>query len=147
MRKTPKKSHLDPFGHRYMFTLGTAFLIMIAVLLLGRTFDDVQIGIPNIDKLVHFLMFFIFCTAFSLEYRKDRKLLPRFLPLLALLAAFELFTETSQLFAEGRSFDMLDGLFDLCGAVFARALIEVFDHIGKKPVSGAFRAKDHRKKL
>lgn len=147
MRKTPRKNAREPFGQRYRFTLGTAFLIMIVVLLPGRTFDGVQIQIPYLDKIIHFFMFFTFCMAFSLEYRKDRRALPRFLPLLALLAAFALATETSQLFAQGRSFDLVDGLFDLFGAVMARILIGLFDHIGRQPVSAVFRPKDRRKKL
>lgn len=123
-RRSPpsKKSTTDPFWYRYRFSLFSGLFILVALLAPGNTFSGMTIGIPNMDKIVHGAMFFIFSLCISVEYRKDKGKLPGLWFAVALLAAFALTTEALQLLASGRSFDLRDGLADLIGALAARIL-------------------------
>ncbi len=145
MKEMPQKAAQGHLWHRYRFSLVVALLIMVAVLLPGKTFNTIQVNIIGVDKIVHFLMFFTFSLVFSIEYRKDKKRLPHILTLILLLTGFALFTETSQFFAEGRSFDLFDGLFDLLGAVTARMAIGLFHRFGKKSISPVFQTRGSSK--
>ena len=144
-RKPASCGSRDPLWYRYRFTLSSAAVIMIAVLLPGSSFSGMPVDFIGIDKIIHFFMFFIFSMSYSMEYRNDRKRMPRILPLLALFFGFAFLTELSQLFADGRSFDPLDGLADFGGAVSARIIAGLFCRRTDRQAREAFTAERKRR--
>lgn len=59
---------------KYIFSIPVALIIMYLSLTNSQTFDKVSfIKIPNIDKLVHFTMYFSLMSVMILENRKTIK--------------------------------------------------------------------------
>lgn len=94
---------------------------MIAILAPG---DDVpSVGIPNLDKVVHFGMFACITACFVWEYyRANNKLAKTYLTALYFII-FAAVTEVMQYFVPGRSCDIKDLIADALGIVIAVVLI------------------------
>ena len=105
---------------KYKLTIVCVILVLIAILMPG---DDVpSVGVPNMDKAVHFTMFFVTSSCLFLEssscYRSasyGKILIAR----IAGLIVFAYATEIMQLFVPGRSYDLTDLLADSIGVVLA----------------------------
>lgn len=91
-------------------TLFVSILILIAVLVPGRSLPDVSIG--GYDKLIHIIMFMAWGVAVRLDF--DRKSF-RFALFFVLGILFSAFTEIVQILVEGRSFDLYDMAADAVG--------------------------------
>ena len=102
-----------------------ALLIFGSSSLPGRAFPDVSF--PHIDKVVHFLYYFVFAilVAHALRFQSRFPDLSRFsLALGFLLAtAYAVSDEVHQLFVPERSFDPEDLFADVAGAFSAVAIL------------------------
>ena len=88
-------------------------LIFIACAMPGKHVPSVSL--PNFDKVVHALFFFLFYFLWALPTKQGSALRMQLL-LIAILYGFAL--EYYQLYAaNGRSFDVWDGIADATGAV------------------------------
>ena len=105
---------------QYKLTLVVILLILVAILMPGDSVPSV--GIPGMDKLVHFGMFFTLSGTFCLEYVWQYKCMPRMLYTFLGLFIFAFMTEVVQLFAVSRSFDLKDLVADTIGFVVAALL-------------------------
>ena len=85
-----------------------------------------SVGIPGMDKLVHFGMFFTLSGTFCLEYVWQYKCMPRMLYTFWGLFIFAFMTEVMQLFAVSRSFDLKDLVADTIGFVVAALLWKAY---------------------
>lgn len=121
-RNAEQHKQKDPLWYQYRFTLFIGFIILIALMLPGRAFSGLTVPILGLDKMIHFALFFFFSFAFSVEMKLARGKLPGFGTGFLLLCLFAFSTEALQLLAEGRSFDVRDGLADLAGVFSARIL-------------------------
>ena len=109
---------------QYKLTLVVILLILVAILMPG---DSVlSVGIPGMDKLVHFGMFFTLSGTFCLEYVWQYKCMPRMLYTFLGLFIFAFMTEVVQLFAVSRSFDLKDLVADTIGFVVAALLWKAY---------------------
>lgn len=105
------------FIMRYKLTIISVILILIAILMPSS--DIPSVGIPNIDKVVHFGMFGFLSICFYGEYYWYKKELPRFLYAWPVLELFAGSTEMMQLLAEGRGCDVKDFIADSFGILTA----------------------------
>lgn len=105
---------------RFKLTILVTILILIGILMPGDSVPSV--GIPGIDKVVHFGMFFTFTATFCLEYVMGYKKLPKIPYLVIGVACFAISTEIMQLFAANRSFDLKDFAVDMVGCIVAIGL-------------------------
>lgn len=106
----------------YKFTIGAIILILIAIWMPGSSVP--QVSIPNIDKLVHFGMFFVLTGVYYLEYLIRNRKLPIWYYVVACIFVFAGSTEVMQLFAAERSMDLLDLSADTIG-IFVASLLWV----------------------
>ncbi len=97
----------------YKWTIVTVILIWIAILMPGG--NGPSIGIPHIDKVVHFGMFATLVLSFYSEYTYQHKKLPKHLVSWGIIEGFALLTEIAQLFVPGRSYDIKDFIADSLG--------------------------------
>jgi VanZ family protein len=97
---------------RYLPTILSTLLIIVAVILPGSQIPDVHI--LGIDKLAHFVLF----SLWALCVRRD--FTPSFWWPTALMAgiAFSWMTELLQIEVEGRTFDFADVVADTAGLAF-----------------------------
>ena len=102
----------------YKFTIASACLIIVALLLPSSSFSSVP-SFGGIDKLAHLALFFVFSLSYILEYRKERKKAPPVFFSLSIIILFILGSELLQLFTTSRRFEWIDMLFDLAGALTA----------------------------
>ncbi|MEG0711931.1 MAG: VanZ family protein [Niameybacter sp.] len=109
---------------RYKFTMGVVILILIGILMPGESVP--QVGIPGLDKVVHFGMFFVLTGVYYLEYLMNNKKLPVWYYAVACLFVFAGSTEVMQLFASSRSMDILDLSVDTMGIFIASLLWVAF---------------------
>lgn len=109
---------------QYKLTLVVILLILVAILMPGDSVPSV--GIPGMDKLVHFGMFFTLSGTFCLEYVWQYKCMPRMLYTFLGLFIFAFMTEVMQLFAVNRSFDLKDLVADTIGFVVAALLWKAY---------------------
>ena len=105
---------------KFKFTGLVIILILIAILMPGNSVPSV--GIPGMDKVVHFGMFFTLAGTFYFEYFWHNKKLPLFWIVICSIAVFAFSTEIMQLFADSRSFDLKDFAADMIGCVTAAGL-------------------------
>ncbi|MGL6173000.1 MAG: VanZ family protein [Cellulosilyticaceae bacterium] len=105
---------------KFKLTILVTILILIGILMPGDSVPSV--GIPGMDKIVHFGMFFTFTATFYLEYLLGYKKLPQALYVVIGVACFAISTEIMQLFAANRSFDLKDFVVDMVGCVVAIGL-------------------------
>lgn len=116
----------------YKFTLGVIILILIAIWMPGSSVP--QVGIPNVDKLVHFGMFFVLTAVYYLEYLMRNQKLPVWYYVVACIFVFAGLTEFMQLFAVERSMDLLDLSADTTGIFVASLLWVAFVKVRAKKV-------------
>ncbi len=109
---------------QYKLTLVVILLILVAILMPGDSVPSV--GIPGMDKLVHFGMFFTLSGTFCLEYVWQYKYMPHMLYTFFSLFIFAFMTEVMQLFAVSRSFDLKDLVADTIGFVVAALLWKAY---------------------
>ena len=98
-----------------VLTLIVSILILIAVLIPGSQIPDVNV--IGVDKVVHICMF----TAWAVALRFDFPNLKIWL-VFALGMVFSVVTEVVQIFAEGRTFDLYDMIFDAIGLSIGLAI-------------------------
>lgn len=93
---------------KYLLTIATTVLILIAVLLPGSSLPDVSSF--GLDKIIHFTLFFGWAIAVRYDFQTAKKIL-----VFVLGIFFSFITEVLQLFAEDRSYDLYDMLADSLG--------------------------------
>lgn len=108
----------------YKFTLAVVALILIAILMPGDSVPEV--GIPGIDKVIHFGMFFTLAVVFYLEYFKNNNKLPIWYYVFAVIFIFASSTEVMQFFAVDRSMDLLDLSADTLGIFIGILLTTIY---------------------
>ncbi len=91
-------------------------LILVAVTLPGRIIQQLPGNYFGVDKLVHMLMFMCLAVVLHADFGIFTK--RDFIAAFLLGLAFSFLTEAVQLFIEGRSFDLADGMADLSGFAF-----------------------------
>lgn len=109
---------------QYKCTLVVVILILVAILMPGDSMPSV--GIPGVDKFVHFGMFFTLSGIFCLEYIRQYRCMPQIFWTFFSLLAFAFMTEVLQLFAINRSFDVKDLGADTIGFVGALCLWKIY---------------------
>lgn len=114
---------------QYKYTCTIIILILIAVLMPGDSVPSV--GIPGMDKIVHFGMFFVLSGVYCLEYTKQYSSMPKVFCTLLSLCLFASITEILQLFAINRSFDFKDLGADVIGVVVAFLIWRVWINLIK----------------
>lgn len=90
-----------------------------------------HVGMPGIDKLVHFGMFAILTLCFYFEYNTHKRKLPHFIYTFLMLGGFGLITEVMQIFADSRSFDLKDLAVDVAGVLIASSVFIVLERYHK----------------
>lgn len=104
----------------FKLTIVVTILILVGILMPGDAVPSV--GIPGMDKIVHFGMFFTLTGTFYLEYLMNYKKLPKVVYVILSVGLFALLTEIMQLFASSRSYDLKDLLADMIGCIAAIGL-------------------------
>jgi VanZ family protein len=107
-------------------TLIVSVLIMVAVLIPGSKIPDVSF--VGVDKIVHICMFSAWAVAMRFDFRSIK---PWRIIVLGMM--FSLLTEVVQIFAEGRSFDFYDMIFDgiglIIGLLVAKPIVKLIDNL------------------
>ena len=132
------RNFIEKIIMKYRITSILATILLLVLLFLpGKIVQEIDI--PGNDKLAHFIMFFGHCFALRFDFSiLDRK--PIFLLLSGLFIA--LGTELVQPGIQGRSFDLMDILFDVIGilimVIFGSPLVKIVKNIilVKKPSRG-----------
>ncbi|MGL4345217.1 MAG: VanZ family protein [Cellulosilyticaceae bacterium] len=102
---------------QFKLTIAVTILVLIGMFMPG---DDIpSVGIPNMDKIVHFGMFFCIVASFYLEYVWCYKKHPNGIMILMSLLCFAIATELLQGMTPTRSCDVRDGMADMLGAITA----------------------------
>lgn len=114
----------------YKFTIGVVILILIAILMPGGSVP--QVGVPGLDKVIHFGMFFTLTAVFYVEYLRNTNKLPVWYYAFASIFTFAGLTEFMQLFAEDRSMDVLDLSADTLGIFVGSLLIVLYVKLSRK---------------
>ena len=115
---------------QYKCTLAVVILILSAILMPGDNVPNV--GIPGIDKFVHFGMFFTLSGTFCLEHIRQYRCMPSIFLTFLSLFIFAFMTEVLQLLAINRSFDFKDLGADTIGFVGALLLWKIYMTLVKK---------------
>lgn len=114
---------------KYWYTIGITLLILIAVLLPGSAVPDV--GSFGLDKIIHFLLFFVWAVALRFDFPSLKKILGFIIGIV-----FSCLTEVFQLFTEDRSFDFFDMLADAVGLatglILSHLVIRMLTSVVKK---------------
>lgn len=139
---TVMKQLLRIASRYHLLSLGVAGAILVACLVQVPQMDKVPI-IPNIDKIVHFTMFFTFSLLFILEqWLVNAHWWKRPIPLFLLAFVFSAFLggiiEELQAYATSyRSGDIVDWYFDMAGSGVAIVLAGLYRLLGPviKPLS------------
>lgn len=100
---------------KYKFTEIVTIGILVAVLMPGS--DVPSVGIPNIDKIVHFCMFALLAGWLAIEYHNIHLILPKWHISILGAILFGGLTEIMQHYVPGRSCDIKDLYFDSLGAI------------------------------
>lgn len=108
----------------YPLTILVIIGILVAVLMPGS--DVPSVGIPHMDKVVHFSMFAILTLCFTWEYNKINHQLPPYSKGVVGFILLALLTEGLQVFAPGRSCDIRDLLCDSLGILITKWGIEKY---------------------
>ncbi|MGL4738987.1 MAG: VanZ family protein [Cellulosilyticaceae bacterium] len=100
---------------QFKLTIVVTVLVLIGMFMPG---DDIpSVGIPHMDKVVHFGMFFCMAAAFYLEYVRAYLKKPVWWMILLVLLGFAIGTELVQGMTDSRSCDVFDGIVDMLGAI------------------------------
>jgi len=110
---------------QYKFTLLATAGILIAILMPGS--DVPSVGIPNIDKVIHFSMFAVLMGCFAWEYCTANLTLPKWYIGILWPIAFAGLTERIQLYVPGRSCDIKDFICDSLGIVCMALCLKYYD--------------------
>ena len=116
-----------------LFSILVAILLMYLSLTDSEKFAKVQLtSIPNIDKIVHFGMYFIMMSVIIVEHRKNIRN-PTNLFLIALIPlSYGILMEILQLtLTSSRSGDFYDALFDGAG-ILTSVLLWLLIKLAKK---------------
>ena len=119
-----------------IFSILVALLLLYLSLTNSEKFTKVQLtSIPNIDKIVHFGMYFIMMSVIIIEHRKNIKN-PTNLFLLALIPlSYGILMEILQLtLTTTRSADFYDALFDAAGTLASILLWLLIKPAIKEPI-------------
>lgn len=111
---------------KYRWSLVWTTLILILSLLPKRSFPDVPISIPYLDKAVHFSLYFILMVLFTWETEKENL---NALVINALIVSLVLSfcTELGQkYFLAGRSFEILDIVANIIGSIIGVLFYRIF---------------------
>jgi VanZ family protein len=115
------KSLLDSLNKlpKYSLSIITFTVILILCWLPASSIQEPKwFHIPNADKIIHFILFFVwaFCLTidFSSKYKSGYKLT---LFILAVSAATAILTECLQPVLSNRTSDLSDGLADMAGSL------------------------------
>lgn len=103
------------FLKHYKFTIVVVMLILVAILMPSS--DVPSVGIPHIDKVVHFGMFGCLALTFYSEYYWRHERLPKFISTWLVLEVFAALTEVMQHFTPDRSMDYRDLIADSLGII------------------------------
>jgi len=106
----------------FKFTILTACLILVALLVPGTTYRSLP-SFFGIDKLAHLGLFFLFSLSYSLEYKRAYTRLPAVSHAFGLFLVFVLISELLQLLTSSRHFELTDMVFDIIGASAAYAAV------------------------
>lgn len=99
---------------QFKLTIIVTILVLIGMFMPG---DDIpSVGIPHMDKIVHFGMFFCMAAAFYLEYVLAYNKKPLWWGIVLVLLGFAIATELLQGMTDSRSCDVFDGMVDMVGA-------------------------------
>lgn len=109
----------------FKFTILTACLILVALLVPGTTYRSFP-SFFGIDKLAHLGLFFLFSLSYSLEYKKAYTHLPAVSHAFGLFLVFVASSELLQLLTSSRHFELTDMVFDIIGASAAYIAIAFF---------------------
>lgn len=109
----------------YKFTLASACLILVALLLPSSSFPKMP-SVIGIDKIAHLGLFFLFTLSYVLEFRRKNKNLPGLLHSVFLILIFIVSSELMQLLTSSRHFEWMDMVFDASGAVVAFLAVKAF---------------------
>jgi len=107
-----------------LFSILVALLLLYLSLTNAEKFEKVQlIKIPNIDKLVHFGMYFVLMSVIIIEHRNNLRNPFRLLLFALIPLSYGILMEILQLtLTRSRSGDIIDALFD-AGGILASILL------------------------
>jgi VanZ family protein len=107
-----------------LFSITVALLLLYLSLANFQTFNTSPISkIPNIDKLVHFGMYFILMSVIILEHRKEIKNIRTLILISVLPLVYGIVIEILQMtMTSYRTGDFFDALFDALGVLAALAV-------------------------
>ena len=110
---------------QYKLTILVSIGILIAILMPGS--DVPSVGIPNIDKVIHFGMFGMLTLCFLIEYHRLYLKLPKWYVGMIGPIIFGGLTEIMQLYVPGRSCDIKYLLCDSLGVVIMFVCISYYE--------------------
>jgi VanZ family protein len=107
-----------------IFSIVVALLLLYLSLTNAENFENVQlIKMPNLDKLVHFGMYFVLMSVIIIEHRNNLANPIKLLLLAIIPLSYGILMEILQLtLTRSRSGDMIDALFD-AGGILAAILL------------------------
>jgi VanZ family protein len=107
-----------------IFSIVVALLLLYLSLTNAENFENVQlIKMPNLDKLVHFGMYFVLMSVIIIEHRNNLANPIKLLLLAIIPLSYGILMEVLQLtLTRSRSGDMIDALFD-AGGILAAILL------------------------
>jgi VanZ family protein len=119
-----------------IYSILVALLLLILSLSNAENFEKVQLTLfPNIDKVVHFGMYFVMMMVIIIEHRKNIKK-PSVLFMIALIPlSYGILMEILQLtLTSTRSADFYDALFDAAGVLASVLLWLIIRPVNKEIV-------------
>ncbi len=104
----------------YKYTSVVSIVILAALLMPPSSIP--KVGMPNVDKLVHFGMFaFLAIVLCGETYLYDKQLPPAYKAMIS-LSIYAVLTESLQYLSGYRMFDVMDIIADVIGVAFGIAL-------------------------
>jgi VanZ family protein len=107
-----------------IFSIVVALLLLYLSLTNAENFENVQLKkMPNLDKLIHFGMYFVLMSVIIIEHRNNLANPIKLLLLAIIPLSYGILMEILQLtLTRSRSGDMIDALFD-AGGILAAILL------------------------
>ena len=120
----------------FKFSLIWALLILIACTCRVQTDSGIDLDIPFLDKVVHFVMYLILGVLFTFEFRRitPKYFYKHLYKLLIICVVYGIFIEVVQYFLPWRGFEFADMIADGLGAAAGIYGIKclIFDKIVEK---------------